>query len=156
MGKLFGTNGVRGIFGEDFNLEFIHDLVLSVGTYFKQGKILVAYDGRNSSHIIAKVVSSALNFSGLDCFMAGLIPTPCLEFAIKKLGYDGGIMITASHNPPEYNGIKVIAYDGVEISRNDEKKIENIFFENNWNVSSKIGSTSVSYTHLTLPTICSE
>ena len=141
MGKLFGTNGVRGIFGEDFNLEFIHDLVLSVGTYFKQGKILVAYDGRNSSHIIAKVVSSALNFSGLDCFMAGLIPTPCLEFAIKKLGYDGGIMITASHNPPEYNGIKVIAYDGVEISRNDEKKIENIFFENNWNVSSKIGST---------------
>jgi len=141
MEKLFGTNGVRGIFAEDFNLEFIHDLVLSVATNFKQGKILVGHDGRNSSHIIEKVVSSALNFSGLDCFLAGLIPTPCLEFATKKLGYDGGIMITASHNPPEYNGIKVVASDGVEISRDDEKKIENIFFEKNWNTLSHIAST---------------
>jgi len=141
MQKLFGTNGVRGIFAEDFNLEFIHDLVLSVGTYFKQGKILVAYDGRNSSHIIEKVVSSTLNFSGLDCSLGGLMPTPCLEFATKKLGYDGGIMITASHNPPEYNGIKVVASDGVEISRNDEKEIEKIFFEKDWNTLSHIGST---------------
>jgi len=141
MQKLFGTNGVRGIFAEDFNLEFIHNLVLSIGTYFKEGKILVAYDGRDSSHIIEKVVSSALNFSGLDSFLAGLIPTPCLEFATKNLGYDGGIMITASHNPPEYNGIKVVASDGVEISRDDEKKIEKIFFEKNWNTLSHIAST---------------
>ena len=141
MEKLFGTNGVRGIFGEDFNLEFIHNLVLSVGTYFKEGKILVAYDGRNSSEIISKVVSSALNFSGLDCYLTGLLPTPCLEFATKKLGYDGGIMITASHNPPEYNGIKVVASDGVEISRDDEKKIEKIFFEKSWNTLSHIAST---------------
>jgi len=141
MEKLFGTNGVRGIFGKDFNLEFIHDLVLAIGTNFKQGKILVAYDGRNSSQIVAKIVSSALNFSGLDCFMAGLIPTPCLEFATKKLGYDGGIMITASHNPPEYNGIKVVASDGVEISRDVEKEIEKIFFEKSWESSSRIGLT---------------
>ena len=142
MQKLFGTNGVRGIFGEDFDLEFIHNLVLSVGTYFKEGKILVAYDGRNSSHIITKVVSSALNLSGLDCFIAGLVPTPCLEIATKKLGFDGAIMITASHNPPEYNGIKVVASDGVEISRDDEKKIEKVFFEKNWNISSKSGVTT--------------
>ena len=56
MGKLFGTNGVRGIFSEDFNLEFIHDLVLSIGTYFGHGTILVGYDGRNSSPLIAKIV----------------------------------------------------------------------------------------------------
>ena len=141
MEKLFGTNGVRGIFDKDFNLEFIHDLVLAIGTNFKQGKILVAYDGRNSSQIVSKIVSSALNFSGLDCFIAGLIPTPCLEFATKKLGYDGGIMITASHNPPEYNGIKVVASDGVEISRDAEKEIEKIFFEKNWGSSSRIGLT---------------
>ena len=141
MQKLFGTNGVRGIFGEDFNLEFIHDLVLSIATHFKQGKIIVGYDGRKSSHIIAKIVSSTLNFSGLDCVMTGLVPTPCLEFATKKLGCDGGIMITASHNPPKYNGLKVVASDGVEISRDDEKNIEKIFFEKNWNVSSKLGST---------------
>ena len=132
MKKLFGTNGVRGVFSEDFTLEFINDLVMSLAAYFKQGKILVGYDGRHSSPIVAKIVSSALNYSGLDCYMAGLVPTPCLEYATKKLGYDGGLMITASHNPPQYNGIKPVAFDGVEISRDDEQKIEQIFYEKNW------------------------
>ena len=49
MGKLFGTNGVRGIFGKDFNLEFISDLVMSIGNHFGSGKILVGFDGRHSS-----------------------------------------------------------------------------------------------------------
>ena len=93
---------------------------------------MVGYDGRHSSPIVAKIVSSALNYSGLDCYMAGLVPTPCLEYATKKLGYDGGLMITASHNPPQYNGIKPVASDGVEISREDERKIEQIFDEKNW------------------------
>ena len=141
MGKLFGTNGVRGIFGEDFNLEFINDLVTSIANHYQSGKILVAVDGRNSSSIIEKIVSSALNYSGLDCHLAGLIPTPCLELATKSLGYDGGIMITASHNPPEYNGIKSVASDGVEISRDDEKKIEEIYFNQNWKKASKFGVT---------------
>ena len=132
MKKLFGTNGVRGVFSEDFTLEFVNDLVMSLAAYFKKGKILVGYDGRHSSPIIAKIVSSALNYSGLDCYMAGLVPTPCLEYATKKLGYDGGLMITASHNPPQYNGIKPVACDGVEISREDERKIEQIFDEKNW------------------------
>ena len=132
MDRLFGTNGVRGIFSEDFNLEFIHELILSISTYFKQGTILVGYDGRKSSPLISKIVCSTLNFAGLDCHLAGLIPTPCLEFATKNPEYDGGIMITASHNPPEYNGIKVIGSDGAEISREDEKIIEEIFFKRNW------------------------
>ena len=142
MGKLFGTNGVRGIFAEDFNLEFIHDLVSSIATYFGRGTILVGYDGRHSSPVIAKTVCSALNFNGLDCHIANLIPTPCLEFAVKKLGYDGGIMITASHNPPEYNGIKPVANDGVEISREDEDKIEQIYFEKRWNHENKNWGTT--------------
>ena len=132
MKKLFGTNGVRGVFSEDFTLEFVNDLTMSLAAYFKKGKILVGYDGRHSSPIVAKIVSSALNYSGLDCYMAGLVPTPCLEYATKKLGYDGGLMITASHNPPRYNGIKPVAFDGVEISRDDEKIIEKIFDEKNW------------------------
>ena len=141
MKKLFGTNGVRGIFSEDFTLEFVNDLVMSFATYFKKGKILVGYDGRHSSPIVAKIVSSALNYSGLDCYMAGLVPTPCLEYATKKLGYDGGLMITASHNPPQYNGIKPVAFDGVEISREDEQKIEQIFNEKNWNTVGTFGKT---------------
>ena len=141
MKKLFGTNGVRGVFSEDFTLEFVNDLVMSLAAYFKQGKILVGYDGRHSSPIVAKVVSSALNYSGLDCYMAGLVPAPCLEYATKKLGYDGGLMITASHNPPQYNGIKPVASDGVEISREDERKIEQIFDEKNWIKASTFGKS---------------
>ncbi len=132
MAQFFGTNGIRGVFKEDFTLEFIHDMTLAIGTYFKNGPILVGYDGRDSSPVIAKTVCSALNYCGLDCNNAGLVPTPCLEYAVKKLGYNGGIMITASHNPPQYNGIKPAANDGVEISREDELIIEDIYLKKNW------------------------
>ena len=132
MAKFFGTNGIRGVFSEDFTLEFVHDMTLAIATYFKTGPILVGYDGRESSVIIAKVVCSALNYAGLDCNNTGLVPTPCLEYAVKKLGYSGGIMITASHNPPQYNGIKPAAKDGVEISREDELIIEDIFLNKTW------------------------
>ena len=132
MTKLFGTNGIRRVFGEDLTLEFVHDITLSIATYFKNGPILVGYDGRDSSPIIAKIVCAALNYAGINCKNAGLVPTPALEFATKSLGYNGAIMITASHNPPEYNGIKPAASDGVEISREDELIIEDIYFEKKW------------------------
>lgn len=142
MAKFFGTNGIRGVFSEDFTLEFVHDMTLAIATYFKEGPVLVGYDGRESSPIIAKVVCSALNYAGLDCNNAGLVPTPCLEYAVKKLGYSGGIMITASHNPPQYNGIKPAAKDGVEISRDDELIIEDIFLKKSWMKNpSKLGVT---------------
>jgi len=130
--KFFGTNGIRGVFGDDFSLEFIHDMTLAIGTYFKEGPILVGYDGRNSSPVITKVVCATLNSLGIDCKQIGLVPTPCLEFAVKSLGYKGGIMITASHNPPQYNGIKPVASDGVEISREDELIIEDIYLQKKW------------------------
>lgn len=132
MAKFFGTNGIRGIFKKDLTLEFIHDMTLAIGTFFQNGPIIVGFDGRDSSPLIAKIVCSALNSIGIDCRNAGLVPTPCLEYAVKKLGYNGGIMITASHNPPEYNGIKPAAKDGVEVSREDELKIEQIFLKKNW------------------------
>ena len=132
MAKFFGTNGIRGVFKEDFSLEFVHDITLAIATYFKEGPILVGYDGRDSSPIITKTICSALNYCGIDCNNAGLVPTPCLEYAVKKLGYNGGIMITASHNPPQYNGIKPAAKDGVEIPRGDELIIEDIYLEKTW------------------------
>jgi len=132
MAKFFGTNGIRGVFSEDFTLEFVHDMTLAIGTYFEKGPVLIGYDGRDSSPVICKVVSAALNSIGIDCSVAGIVPTPCLEFAVKTLGYSGGIMITASHNPPQYNGIKPAAKDGVEISRDDELIIEDIYLQKNW------------------------
>ncbi len=144
MAKFFGTNGIRGVFKEDFTLEFIHDMTLAVATYFKDGPILIGYDGRDSSPIIAKTICSALNYCGIDCNNAGLVPTPCLEFAVKELGYNGGIMITASHNPPQYNGIKPAAKDGVEIPREDELIIEDIYLKKNWIKNpSRLGNTGI-------------
>jgi len=137
MAKFFGTNGIRGVFSEDFTLEFVHDMTLAIGTYFDKGPILIGLDGRDSSPAISKVVSSALNSIGIDCNIAGIVPTPCLEFAVKTLGYSGGLMITASHNPPQYNGIKPAAKDGVEISREDELIIEDIYIEKKWRKNSK-------------------
>ena len=132
MAKFFGTNGIRGIFSEDFTLEFVHDMTLAIGTYFEKGPILIGYDGRESSPIICKIITSTLNSIGIDCNVVGIVPTPCLEFAVKTLGYSGGIMITASHNPPQYNGIKPAGKDGVEISREDELIIEDIYFKKSW------------------------
>ncbi len=139
MGRLFGTNGVRGVFNKDLTLDLALKLSYALGTYFKEGKILLGYDGRHSSPLLADVVTAGLNVMGLDIYNAGLVPTPCLQYCVKRLGYDGGVMITASHNPPEYNGIKVIARDGVEIPREEESKIEEIFFSSNFKLSDRLG-----------------
>src|ERR671934_285268 len=126
--RLFGTNGVRGVYGQELTHDLVIDLCYALGAYFDKGPILVGYDGRKSSPVLSRLVRSTLNSAGFDTADAGLVPTPCLQYAAKRLGYSGGIMITASHNPPEYNGIKPIARDGVEISREDELKVEDIYY----------------------------
>ena len=126
--RLFGTNGVRGVFGSELTLDLIIDLSYSLATYYENGPIIVGFDGRESSPIISRIVRSTINAAGMDVGNAGLVPTPCLQYAAKRLGYNGGIMITASHNPAEYNGIKPSAADGIEISREDELKVEAIYY----------------------------
>src|SRR5579885_161905 len=145
MAKLFGTNGVRGVFGDDLTLDFVSDITSSIGTFFRKGPILVGYDGRESSELMSKIVCASLNAMGLNSMLCGLVPTPCLQYATKKLRYGGGIMITASHNPPEYNGLKPTAGDGVEISREDELKVEEIYFKKRWKESKKVGVTGCEY-----------
>jgi phosphomannomutase/phosphoglucomutase len=130
--KFFGTNGIRGIPGVDLTLEFIVEMSQSIGTYFGQGPILIGWDGRISSPLLSKAVSAGIMASGLDVMESGSTPTPGLQYSVKKLGYKGGVMITASHNPPQYNGIKVVGEDGVEISREDEAKIEDIYFKRDY------------------------
>jgi phosphomannomutase / phosphoglucomutase len=145
--RLFGTNGVRGVFGEELTLNLVVDLSYSLATYFKKGPIIIGYDGRKSSPILSKIVSSVINSAGIDVDNTGLVPTPCLQYAAKRVGYNGGIMITASHNPPEYNGIKPTANDGVEISREDELKVEEIYYSKRF---SKIDGFGTDYTNETI------
>src|SRR5262245_30460264 len=110
--RLFGTNGVRGIYGQELTNEMVIDLCYALATYFGSGPIVVGYDGRKSSPILSRLVRATFNSAGLDTANVGLLPTPCLQYAAKRLGYTGGIMITASHNPAAYNGIKASASDG--------------------------------------------
>jgi len=127
MGRLFGTNGVRGVINRDLTAEKVMRLAASAGALLC-GEIAVGRDGRTSSPMLRNVVVSGLLSVGCKVRDAGVLPTPALQHAIRHLGLDGGLMVTASHNPPEFNGIKVIAGDGVEVSRQREAEIEDIFF----------------------------
>ncbi|HET7642472.1 MAG TPA: phosphoglucosamine mutase [Nitrososphaeraceae archaeon] len=140
--RLFGTNGVRGIYGKELTFPLVIDLTYSLATHYKNGPIVVGYDGRNSSPLISNIVTAVLNSGGLDVIMVGQLPTPCLQFAVKSKKCQGGIMITASHNPPEYNGIKPSANDGVEISREEEIKVEEIYYCKKF---SKIDGTNITF-----------
>lgn len=127
--RLFGTNGIRGIVNETLTPQFALKIAEAIGTFFNEGEILLGYDGRTSSPALASAVTSGLTATGCTVYLAGMAPTPALQYAVKKHGLDGGVIITASHNPPEYNGIKVLGADGVEISRRQEIEIEEIYFE---------------------------
>lgn len=133
--KLFGTSGIRGIPGEDLTLEFLTDISQAIGTFFKKGPALIGFDGRESSPTISKAIGAGLMSVGIDIGEAGLLPTPALQFYVKKKEYNFGVMITASHNPAEYNGIKVSGDDGIDITRNEEGIIEEIFYNKKFNLA---------------------
>ena len=127
--RLFGTNGIRGVVNKDLTSEMAIKIGGATGTFFKRGNIIVGYDARTSSPMLAKAVIAGLNATGCNVFFAGMTPTPALQYAVKNHKTDGAVIITASHNPPEYNGIKVVWKDGIELSRKQEIEIENIFFD---------------------------
>lgn len=129
MGKLFGTDGVRGIINKELTIELAQKLGQAIGTFFGKGStILIGRDARAGGDMYTRAVESGLLSTGVKVYEGGFAPTPALQYAVKTLGYDGGVIITASHNPAEYNGIKVIDKDGVEISRDKENEIEDIYF----------------------------
>jgi phosphomannomutase/phosphoglucomutase len=128
--RLFGTNGIRGIVNQELTPEMAIKIGAATGTFFKKhAKILVGYDARTSGPMLAKAVIAGLTACGCNVLFAGMAPTPALQYAVKTHKMDGGVIVTASHNPPEYNGMKVIWSDGIEISREQEIEIENMFFD---------------------------
>lgn len=110
----------------------VHDICCALAEHLGPCRVLVGRDGRASSQAVSEAACAVLNSRGINCAQAGLVPTPCLEYAVKKLGYAAGVMATASHNPPEYAGIKVCAADGVELSRPDESAVERIHGARSW------------------------
>jgi len=136
MGRLFGTNGVRGVANEELTPHLALDVSLAIGTFLGKGKtVAVGSDTRVSGSAIKSAVLSGLMATGHKVVDIGIIPTPGLQYFVKK--HDevfAGVMITASHNPPEYNGIKLIWTDGTEAPREVEEKVEEIYFRRAFNL----------------------
>ena len=127
MGQLFGTNGVRGVTNKDLTIEKVTLLVASAGSYLGS-KIGIGTDGRVTSPMFKEAAIAGLMSVGCKVTDFGHVTTPALQYIVKNSSLEGGIMITASHNPPEFNGVKVMASDGVEVSRQQENEIEDIYF----------------------------
>jgi phosphomannomutase/phosphoglucomutase len=125
--RLFGTNGVRGVINKDMNVQLAMDLGKAIGT-FMGGQVAVGNDSRTSATMIKSAVSAGIMSAGSDVLDLGLVPTPVVQHYVKNNGLAGGVMITASHNPPEFNGIKCVDSDGTEMPRTKEEEIERLYF----------------------------
>lgn len=125
VAKYFGTNGIRGPL-ETVGPELALKAAQAIGAYFKGGKILVARDHRLTGEMLRNAVLSGLQGVGCEMMDLGVCTSPTAEFMLKKLKGDGLVIITASHNPPGDNGLKVIDGKGVSISRERGEEIEKL------------------------------
>ncbi len=125
--RLFGTNGVRGVVNSsEMDVQFALRLGQAMGTYM-HGMVMVGTDARTSNEMLKSACVSGLMATGCQVMDCGVLPTPTLQYAVKVHKASGGVVITASHNPPEFNGIKCISKDGTESSREEEEIIEKIY-----------------------------
>jgi phosphomannomutase/phosphoglucomutase len=125
---LFGTNGVRGLVGKTMTSEIALRLGLATGTWLKPGdRVAVARDARDSGPMLEMAFCSGLNATGVHAVLLGTIPTPGAQLAVRDGRFAAGAVVTASHNPAEYNGIKLVAPDGTETSKEEEGAVERIF-----------------------------
>ena len=130
MTRLFGTNGIRGIVGKDMTADLAVGVGRAIGTFFGRGVVALARDTRLSGPMLARATAAGLMAVGCDIVDLGVVPTPAAQYYVAKLGgLKGAVVITASHNPREFNGIKAIDAGGMEMRREDEEAIEAIFFE---------------------------
>ena len=125
--RLFGTFGVRRTANDVLTPEFASRLAACYGTLVK-GTVAVGGDTRTSTLMLKQAVTAGLLSSGCDVVDLGILPTPGVQYAVRKY-YDGGVMITASHNPPQYNGLKFLDEDGIGIPDEMDIEIERLYFD---------------------------
>lgn len=126
--KLFGTSGIRGKIGSEVTCELALNVGKSLAHYLgNEGSVVLGYDTRTTNKMLDQAIAAGLLESGVDVIKIGMVPTPLVGYATEKLDADAGIMLTASHNPSQYNGIKLWNKNGMAYTSNQEKEIEEIY-----------------------------
>ncbi len=141
--KLFGTSGIRGEIGSEVTSELALNVGKSLGYYLGgEGTVVLGYDTRTTSKMLEHAITAGLVESGIDVIKIGMVPTPLVGYTTEKLSADAGVMITASHNPSKYNGIKLWNNNAMAYTPEQEKTIEDIYLNKKYeNVSwDRIGS----------------
>ena len=121
--KVFGSSGARGVAGRDLTPEFVLRVATAAGTVWEADRAAVATDTRTTGGLFADVSAAGLASAGLDVDRLGTAPTPAVSYYCERESIPG-VLLTASHNPPEYNGVKLIGSDGVELSVEVLERIE--------------------------------
>ena len=126
--KLFGTSGIRGKIGSEVTCELALNVGKSLAHYLgNQATVVIGYDTRTTNQMLDEAITAGLLESGVDVVKIGMVPTPLVGYATEKLDADAGIMLTASHNPSQYNGIKLWNKNGMAYTSKQEREIEEIY-----------------------------
>lgn len=126
--KLFGTSGIRGKINSEITCELALNVAKSLAKYLGNvGSVVVGYDARTTNIMLDQTICAGLLESGINVIKIGMVPTPLVGYATEKLGADAGIMLTASHNPSQYNGIKLWNKNGMAYTSRQESEIEEIY-----------------------------
>lgn len=135
--KLFGTSGIRGKVGTAITADMALKMGRALSTKLGTGcNIVVGYDSRTSNQMLEKALSAGILEGGCNVLSLGMAPTPLVGYATMKLGADAGVMITASHNPPRDNGIKVWNRNGMAYRPHQEMTLERIFYSESFSLIS--------------------
>lgn len=134
MGRLFGTDGARGIANTELSCELAMKIGRAAAMVLTENlshkpKVLIGMDTRASSHMLCSAISAGLCSVGADVLILDVVPTPAVAFLVKEYNYDAGVMISASHNPCEYNGIKIFQHNGYKLPDELENEIEEIILD---------------------------
>jgi len=125
---LFGTSGIRGVVGQEITTQLCHEVAEALGATLPVGsRVCLATDTRASGEMLKEAVFSGLLSCGMEITDLSILPTPVLALLTREWGFETGIMITASHNPPEFNGIKLFNRNAVGYSWDQEQQIEEIY-----------------------------
>lgn len=139
--RIFGTAGVRGIFNISQTLQQVYSLAETVSFVFGRGAYGIGWDGRKSSSVLACVVTSAIVATGSDAVIFGLVPTPVLAYGTRLNHCFAGFSVTASHNPREFSGVKAFNEEGMEMSEEEETRVERALVVNPWKACANFGAS---------------